>query len=131
MDTTHNKGKSQSAFRRLRLLPNRETFTPQEVRRHLVLDPGADPRTATVHDAAARTGIWANLLPEKVATELGRAGTRLPTIVYWHVQGVPAAEIGRRVSPFGDAWDAERALNVAAALIAHTLNRRASAEAAA
>jgi hypothetical protein len=43
--------------------------------------------------------------------------------VFWYCQGVPSHEMGRRLSPFGDAWDAERALDVAAALIAATLNQ--------
>ena len=62
-------------------------------------------------------------MSEKVAYELGRAAPRLPTIVHWYRQGVPPQEIGRRLSPMGGAWDAERALEVAVLLIATVLNR--------
>jgi hypothetical protein len=100
------------------------TYTPEEVRLRLLQQGDAShSRTAAVHDVAARTGVWFGLLPDTVAFELGRAATRLPTIVYWYRQGVPSHEIGRRLSPLGGAWDADRALEVAAALIATALNR--------
>ncbi|MCA1647598.1 MAG: hypothetical protein LC797_19750 [Chloroflexi bacterium] len=99
------------------------TYSPEEVRMRLRERELADPRTAAVHAAAARTGRWASLVSDKLAYELGRAAPRLPTVVYWYRQGVPAHEIGRRLSPFGGAWDAERALSVAAALIADSLNQ--------
>jgi hypothetical protein len=41
----------------------------------------------------------------------------------WYRQGVPPHEIGRRLSRFGGAWDAEQAIEVAAALIARALNQ--------
>jgi hypothetical protein len=104
-----------------RLLAAQRNFTPQEVlvRLRQELD---DPRTAAIHAAAARSGLWSSLLPDKVAYDLGRTGNRLPTIVYWYSQGMSAAEIGRRLSLFGGAWDAEHALGVAAKLIAQLLN---------
>jgi hypothetical protein len=105
-----------------RLLSQRVTFTPSEVRQRLRQDGAADPRTAAVHAAAARTALWSGLLPDKVAYDLGRTATRLPTVVFWYCQGVSAHEIGRRLSSFGGAWDADRALDVATALIAHILN---------
>jgi hypothetical protein len=43
--------------------------------------------------------------------------------VLWYRWGVPPHEIGRRLSRFGGAWDAERAIEVAAALIARALNQ--------
>jgi len=98
------------------------TFTPEEVRLRLQLDNTGHPRTAAVHAAAARSGIWASRLPEKVAFDLGRSATRLPTVVYWYRQRLPAHEIGRRLSHFGSAWDADRAIAVASQLIASTLN---------
>jgi hypothetical protein len=106
-----------------RLLAQRETFTPAEVRLRLQQDEAAHPRTAAVHAAAARTALWSALLPDKVAYDLGRTSTRLPTVVFWYCQGVSAHEIGRRLSAFGGAWDADRALDVASALIAHILNQ--------
>jgi hypothetical protein len=111
----------------LRLLALRRTFTPQEVlvRLRQELD---DPRTAAIHAAAARSGLWSSLLSDKVAYDLGRTGNRLPTVVYWYSQGMSATEIGRRLSPFGGAWDAEHALGVAAKLIAQLLNRPELAE---
>jgi hypothetical protein len=81
--------------------------------------------------AAAKTGLWSGLLTDKVARELGRAGNRLPSVVFWYSQGVPIHEIGRRISPFSGVWDAERAIGVAVALIAETLNRTDLAKAAA
>jgi hypothetical protein len=99
------------------------TYSPREVRQRLKQADARHPRTLAVHDAAARTGIWSSLLPEKLAFELGRPATRLPSIVLWYRQGVPLHEIGRRLSPLGGAWDADRALDVAAMLIAKALNR--------
>jgi hypothetical protein len=87
------------------------------------MDRPDDPRTAAVHSAAAHTAIWSGRLSRRLASELGRTANRLPTIVYWYRQGVPAHEIGRRLSPFGSAWDANRAVEVASALIADVLNR--------
>jgi hypothetical protein len=101
----------------------RRTYSFEEVSRRLKADDVRDPRTAAVHAAAARTGLWSSLVSEKVRAELGPAATRLPTIVHWYRQGIPAAEIGRRLSPFGGAWDADHALAVAAALIAYILNQ--------
>jgi hypothetical protein len=114
---------SKSRLRWPRLLSQRVTFTPTEVRQRLRLDQRADPRTAAVHAAAARTSLWSGLLTDKLAYDLGRTSTRLPTIVFWYCQGVSAHEIGRRLSAFGGAWDADRAVDVASALIAHILNQ--------
>jgi hypothetical protein len=111
-----------------RLLGQRDSFTPEEVRQRLQLDVTANPRTAAVHGAAARSGIWSGLLPDNAAFELGRAANRLPTIVFWYSQGMPPGEIGRRLSPFGSAWDADRALSVATALIATVLNSHGLSE---
>jgi hypothetical protein len=118
---------SSTSRLRLRLLAWHRTFTPQEVlvRLRQELD---DPRTAAIHAAAARSGLWSSLLSDKVASDLGRTSYRLPTIVYWYSQGMSASEIGRRLSPFGGAWDAEHALGVAAKLIAQLLNRPELAE---
>jgi hypothetical protein len=117
---------STSRFTLLRLLaqlprPTR-TYTPEEVRLRLQLDETGHPRTAAVHAAAAQCGIWSSLLTEKVAFDLGRSAARLPTVVYWYRQGVPPHEIGRRLSRFGGAWDADRAIGVASELIARALN---------
>jgi hypothetical protein len=106
-----------------RLLAWRKNYTAAEVRQRLQVDTADDPRTAAVHAAAAQIGVWSNLLSQRAADELGRAANRLPTIVYWYRQGVPPGEIGRRLSPLGGAWDANRALDTAAMLIAQALNR--------
>ena len=90
-----------------------------------------DPRTLAVHAAAARTSLWSSRLPDKLAFDLGRTASRLPSVVYWYRQGVSLHDIGRRLSGFGGAWDAERALDVAAALIADALNQGAHADLAA
>jgi hypothetical protein len=87
------------------------------------MDSQAHPRTAAVHAAAERTGIWAASISDRLAADLGRAASRLPTVVFWYRQGVPSSEIGQRLSPFGSAWDADRALDAAATLIARSLNR--------
>jgi hypothetical protein len=106
-----------------RLLLQRNSFTAAEVRQRLRLTSPGEARTAAVHTAAAMTGIWSSLLPDRLAFDLGRSATRLPTVVYWYSQGVPLHEIGRRLSPFGGVWDADRALDVASGLIAHAMNR--------
>ncbi|MGI9146485.1 MAG: hypothetical protein ACR2IK_08090 [Chloroflexota bacterium] len=126
---------STSRFTLVRLLgqfprPAR-TYTPEEVRLRLQLDDTGHARTMAVHAAAAQCGVWSSLLPEKVAVDLGRTAVRLPTVVYWYRQGVPAQEIGRRLSRFGGAWDADRAIGVACELIARALNRPDAAESAA
>jgi hypothetical protein len=82
-----------------------------------------DERTAAVHAAAARTSVWSSRLPDRLAFNLGRSAHRLPTVVYWHRQGIQPDEIGRRLSPFGTEWDADRALDAATSLIADVLNR--------
>src|SRR5258708_37373125 len=110
---------SKSRFSWPRLLPQRTLFTPEEVRLRLQLTDTTDPRTEAVHTAAARTSVWSSLLPDKVAFDLGRTATRLPTVVFWYCQGVSVQDIGRRLSTFGGAWDADRALEVAPALIAY------------
>jgi hypothetical protein len=115
---------SKSRWMWPRLLAPRKTYTPEEVRERLQLDRACgDARTAAVHAAAAMTSVWSSELPDRMAFELGRAANRLPTVVYWFRQGLSCQEIGRRLSPFGTDWDADRALDAAAALIAQLLNR--------
>src|SRR5690242_15816661 len=99
-----------------------EFYTPEEVRQRLGVGDTEHPRTQAVHAAAARTAVWSALLPDKIAFDLGAAGRRLPSVVFWHSQGMSLEDIGRRISRFGGAWDAERAIDVASQLIAHVLN---------
>jgi hypothetical protein len=94
----------------------------------LQVDRADEPRTAAVHAAAARVGIWSSLLSARAAIDLGRAADRLPSVVYWYRQGLSPCDIGRRLSYFGGAWDADRALDTAAQLIAEALNRGGLAE---
>ena len=129
MNHTDISSKSRHALPRL--LSQRNTFTAAEVRQRLRLNGPGDARTAAVHAAASMTAVWSGLLSERTAFDLGRTATRLPTVVYWYCQGVPMHEIGRRLTPFGGPWDADRALDVAAALIAHAMNRGYIAEVAA
>lgn len=129
MQNSQVSSKSRLPFPRL--LAPRKSFTPREVRERLRTEQLEDPRTIQVHEAASRTGEWAGRLSDRLSFELGRAASRLPTIVYWYRHGVPPCEIGRRLSPFGGEWDAERALDVAATLIARYLNRSESRELAA
>lgn len=121
--------KSRALLPRLR--PQRNSFSPAEVRQRLLVDRADSPRTAAVHAAAARTGAWASRLPDRLAFDMGRSATRLPSVVFWYRQGLSANEIGRRLSMFGGAWDAEQALEVATVLIAEALNRGEWAELAA
>lgn len=101
-----------------------QPYTAEEVRSRLRLTDLLEPRTAAVHAAASRTAVWSALMPERVARDLGAAGGRLATVVFWFAQGLTLDEIGRRISPFGGAWDAERAVDVASALIAYILNEK-------
>ncbi len=107
-----------------RLLASRKRFSPEEVRRRLQVNAAlGDERTEAVHAAAARTGVWSDRLPDRLAFELGRAANRLPSVVYWYRQGLSPRDIGQRLSPFGSDWDANRALDAASMLIAQSLNR--------
>ena len=104
----------------------RNNFTAQEVRQRLQVDfATSDERTRHVHAAAAHTAVWSSRLSDRLAFELGRAASRLPSVVFWYRQGVSLNEIGRRLSPFGSVWDANRALDTAATLIAQVLNEGA------
>lgn len=115
---------SKSRFSLPRLLARHQhpSFTPEEVRQRLRLGEAAHPRTAAVHAAASQTAIWSALLPENLARDLGAGGRKLPSVVFWHRQGLSLEDIGRRLSPFGGPWDADRAIATASALIAHILN---------
>lgn len=98
------------------------SFTPEEVFARLRQDPNRDGRTAQVLDAASDIGSWTNRLDPKTADELGRTADRLPSAVFWYVQGRTRDEIGRWLRPLGGAWDADLALEVASFLIASVLN---------
>jgi hypothetical protein len=114
-----------SSKRRLslpRLLAHRQSYTAREVRQRLQIDTDADARTAAVHAAAAQTSVWCNRLRDRVAYDLGRSADRLPTVVHWYRQGLTEDEIGKRLSPFGTNFDAQRAIDAATALIAEALN---------
>jgi hypothetical protein len=119
---SHISSKLRRSVPRL-LGSRRKSFTSEEVRQRLQVDAAADERTAMVHAAAAQTGIWSSHVSDRLAFDLGRTASRLPTVVYWFRQGIPSHEIGRRLSAFGGAWDADRALDAAAGLIAQALNR--------
>jgi|SRR5579859_4608177 len=120
LDNTSSKSRLSLPW----LLAAHRSYSAQEVLHRLQVDrPDGDPRTLAVHTAAALTAVWSAELPERVAFDLGRAATRLPTVVYWYRQGLSANEIGRRLSPLGTSWDAARALEAAASLIAQALNR--------
>lgn len=127
----HSHIASKSRFSWPRLLDARKGFSAEEVRELLQVDGSRDPRAAAVHAVAARTSVWSGRLPNQTAFELGRAAPRLPSVVYWYCQGMSAADIGRRISPFGGAWDANHALDAAASLIADALNRSDPADVAA
>src|SRR5438477_626877 len=101
--------KSRRFFWPLLLSQPRSTFTPEEVRQRLRLADTAHPRTAAVQTAASRTAVWSALLPDNVALDLGPAGRRLPSVVFWHAQGVSLEDIGRRPSSrWSTGFDADR-----------------------
>lgn len=103
------------------------TYSPAEVRRRLRLDAAdSDPRSLAVHAAAAEIGAWTHLLPPTARSEkqLGLAASRLPVVVFWYRQGLSSYEIGRRLTPFGEASYGDRAIDAACTLIAHMLNHR-------
>jgi len=104
----------------------RLNYTPEEVRRRLREDPTRDPRTAEVLAAASEVSSWTSRLHPRTADELGRTADRLPSAVFWYVQGRPRHEIGRRLRPLGGEWDADLALDVACFLIAAVLNERSA-----
>jgi hypothetical protein len=109
----------------------KQNFTAEEVRQRLQIDEDADERTAKVHAAAAQISLWSSDVPARLAFDLGRTASRLPTVVFWFRQGISPEEIGHRLSAFGGDWDANRALDVAAGLIAQALNRGGIADVAA
>lgn len=105
----------------------RDTYTAAEVRERLapgspVAEDEPNFRTAAVRAAAAQTGVWSAHLDSRTAADLGKSGRCLPLIVFWFCQGIPLDDIGRRISPFGSEWDANRALSTACRLIAQVLN---------
>jgi hypothetical protein len=113
---------SGSLFRGLR---QPVAYSAREVRMRLLEDISrGDPRTATVHAAAAEIGAWMRLLPIDATREhrLGLAANRLPSVVLWHSQGQSAAEIGRRITPFGETCYGDRAIHAACTLITALLN---------
>jgi hypothetical protein len=103
-----------------------ERYTRCEVRRRLRQVTASDERTKAVHAAAADVGSWTELLGKRTAQELGRSAERLPSAVFWYVQGRSLGEIGQRLRPLGGPWDAEYAIDVACTLIAEVLNERAA-----
>jgi hypothetical protein len=114
-------------LRGLRAHARHAAYSPTEVRQRLRLDPAdGNPRTQAVHAAAADIGAWTQLLPPDAnrETRLSLAAARLPSVVFWYRHGLSAEEIGRRLTPFGDATYGERAINAACALIARVLNHR-------
>ena len=101
------------------------TYSAAEVRSRLRLDAAdGDPRSLAVHAAAAEVGAWIRLLPSTARSEnqLGLAASRLPAVVFWYRQGLSSYEIGRRLTPFGEASYGDRAIDAACALIARLLN---------
>jgi hypothetical protein len=119
---SHSQTSSKPRFSLPWLLAPRKNYSATEVRQRLQVDRDGDARTQAVHAAAEMTSIWSSLLPERTMYDLGRTAGRLPTVVHWYRQGLSEREIGRRLSPFGTEWDAERALEAATELIARALN---------
>ena len=116
----------------LRGLRSIEPYSPREVRARLLEDLSrGDARTAAVHAAAAETGAWMRLLPNDACREhrLGLAASRLPSVVFWHRQGLSAEVIGQRLTPFGERCYGDRAIDAACGVIAALLNEGPNARA--
>jgi hypothetical protein len=100
-----------------------QSYSPREVRARLVDHEHEDPRTAAVHAAAAEVGAWMRLLSNATREHcLGRAASRLPSVIFWHGHGLSAEEIGRRLTPFGEQCYGDRAIDAACTAIAALLN---------
>jgi hypothetical protein len=96
-------------------------FTPQEVRQRLNTIP-ADARGRAVARCAARLDAW--LPPEPHFIDCPQhAWQHLPRIVFWYTRGDLLDEIAERVGTLCVAWGVERALDVACARMAESLNR--------
>jgi hypothetical protein len=101
-----------------------EWYSPSEVVR--LLRPGTRPpdeRRRAVLDAAAMPGAWLGYLGRRDALRIGRFAERLPTIVFLHASGASPEQIAQRFGGWG-GWEAEQALEAAAACIATRLNDR-------
>ena len=102
-----------------------QPYGPREVRARLLEDVSrGNPRTAAVHAAAADIAAWTRLLPNDASREhrLGLAASRLPSVVFWHRQGLSAEVIGQRLTPFGERCYGDRAIDAACGMIAALLN---------
>jgi hypothetical protein len=99
-------------------------FTPEEVSARLQQNPTLDVRTQLVHAAASEVSAWTSRLDPDTARDLGRTADRLPTAVFWYVQGRRREDIGPLLRPLGGVWDADFAIEVASFLIASVLNER-------
>ena len=106
-------------------LRSSQPYSPREVRARLLEDRAlGDPRTVAVHAAAAEVGAWMRRLPNDACREhrLGLAASRLPSVVFWHRQGLSAEVIGQRLTPFGESCYGDRAIDAACEVIAALLN---------
>jgi hypothetical protein len=100
-------------------------LTSAEIRAYLRSErPPDGTRAEAVLVAAADVSAWMRLLPADASREhkLGLAAARLPSVVYWFRRGCSAEDIGRRLTPFGEASYGNRAIDAACALIAQRLN---------
>jgi hypothetical protein len=66
------------------------------------------------------------LLPSDATREhrLGKVVSRLPSVVVWYAHGLSSEEIGRRLTPFGQQYSGDRAIDAACTAIAALLNSR-------
>jgi hypothetical protein len=103
-----------------------QPYTACEVRLQLqaAFDSVDEHRRQAVFTAAGDVGGWLRLLPENASREknLGLAAARLPSVVFWFQHGASAEDIGRRLTPFGEACYGNRAIDAACGLIADRLN---------
>lgn len=91
-------------------------------------EPPADfdaARARAILACATQPSEWWGRLDHGTEWRLGlRLSYRLPTIVSWYLAGLSPDEVGARISVFGGAASALRALDAASRCIASRLNDR-------
>jgi hypothetical protein len=100
-------------------------FTSGEVRDRLNTIP-TDARGRAVARCAAQIDAWLPPAPHFVDCPQ-HAWQHLPRIVFWYTRGDALDEIAARIGSLTVAWGVERALDVACARMARSLNRNPDA----
>jgi hypothetical protein len=102
-------------------------FTPAEVKAAL-RQPAADGRMRQIHQCLARVGLLADAWPARQRFRgLENYHQRLPRILTLYCRGWETDAIAAELSLFSTGAGVDRAIDVAAAIIAEQLNRQAAA----